>query len=65
MVADADVFAAFAGEPDALRGAAVLTPHEGEFARVFGAAGDDRLAAARAAAARTGAVRAAEGRRTR
>ena len=55
VVADADVFTAFAGDPDALRGCAVLTPHAGEFARVFGAAGD-RLAAARAAAARTGAV---------
>ena len=56
VVADADVFSAFAGNPDGLRGAAVLTPHAGEFARVFGAPGDDRLAAARAAAARTGAV---------
>ena len=36
VVADADVFTAFAGNPDALRGAAVLTPHAGEFARVFG-----------------------------
>jgi hydroxyethylthiazole kinase-like uncharacterized protein yjeF len=56
VVADADVFAAFAGRPDALRGAAVLTPHAGEFSRVFGATGTDRLGAARAAAARTGAV---------
>jgi hydroxyethylthiazole kinase-like uncharacterized protein yjeF len=56
VVADADTFTAFAGQPEALRGAAVLTPHEGEFTRVFGAAGPDRLAAARAAAARTGAV---------
>jgi ADP-dependent NAD(P)H-hydrate dehydratase / NAD(P)H-hydrate epimerase len=67
IVADADAFTAFAGDPDAFRGAAVLTPHAGEFARVFGVAGDrrpagdarpadDRLAAARAAAARTGAV---------
>ncbi|HET6610011.1 MAG TPA: NAD(P)H-hydrate dehydratase [Rhodopila sp.] len=55
VVADADVFSAFAGRPEALRGAAVLTPHEGEFARVFGAA-SDRLEAARAAAAQTGAV---------
>ena len=36
VVADADVFTAFAGNPDALRGAAVLTPHAGEFARAFG-----------------------------
>jgi hydroxyethylthiazole kinase-like uncharacterized protein yjeF len=56
VVADADAFTACAGNPDALRGAAVLTPHAGEFARVFGAPGDDRVAAARAAAARTGAV---------
>lgn len=56
VVADADVFSAFAGDPDGLRGAAVLTPHAGEFARAFGAPGDDRLAAARAAAQRTGAV---------
>jgi len=56
VVADADVFSAFAGNPDGLRGAAVLTPHAGEFSRVFGSPGDDRVAAARAAAARTGAV---------
>jgi hydroxyethylthiazole kinase-like uncharacterized protein yjeF len=56
VVADADVFSAFAGDPDALRGAAVLTPHAGEFARAFGNPGTDRVAAARAAAAHTGAV---------
>ena len=56
VVADADTFSAFSGDPDALRGAAVLTPHEGEFVRVFGTTGPDRLAAARRAAARTGAV---------
>lgn len=57
VVGDADVFSAFAGKPGALRGAAVLTPHAGEFARVFGATGPaDRLAAARQAAAQTGAV---------
>ncbi len=55
VVGDADVFSAFAGNPDALRGAAVLTPHAGEFARVFGAP-FNRLAAAREAAKRTGAV---------
>ncbi|MBN8925768.1 MAG: bifunctional ADP-dependent (S)-NAD(P)H-hydrate dehydratase/NAD(P)H-hydrate epimerase [Rhodospirillales bacterium 69-11] len=56
VVGDADVFSAFADEPDGLRGAAVLTPHAGEFSRVFGPAGRDRLGAARKAAARTGAV---------
>lgn len=55
IVGDADVFSACAGNPDGLRGAAVLTPHAGEFARVFGAP-TDRLSAARAAARRTGAV---------
>lgn len=61
VVADADAFSAFAGDPDAFRGATVLTPHAAEFARVFGLAGDrrpagERLGAARTAAARTGAV---------
>jgi hydroxyethylthiazole kinase-like uncharacterized protein yjeF len=56
VVGDADVFSAFAGEPDALRGAAVLTPHAGEFSRAFGSIGSDRVAAVRAAAARTDAV---------
>jgi hydroxyethylthiazole kinase-like uncharacterized protein yjeF len=56
VVGDADVFSAFSGDPDALRGAAVLTPHAGEFARVFGAPDRDRLSAVRKAAARTGAV---------
>ena len=50
------MFTAFAGEPDALRGAAVLTPHAGEFARAFGNPGQDRIAAVRAAARRTGAT---------
>jgi len=56
VVGDADVFTAFASKPEALRGAAVLTPHEGEFVRVFGPPGIDPLAAVRAVAARTGAV---------
>ena len=56
IVGDADVFTAFAGDPDALRGAAVLTPHAGEFNRAFGPLGHNRPDAARAAAARTNAV---------
>jgi hydroxyethylthiazole kinase-like uncharacterized protein yjeF len=56
VVADADALTAFAGHPDALRRVAVMTPHAGEFARVFGDPGHNRLGAARAAAARTGAV---------
>ena len=56
VVGDADVFSAFTGDPDGLRGAAVLTPHAGEFARVFGAPANDRLSAAREASERTGAV---------
>jgi len=56
VLGDADVFSAAAGDPDALAACAVLTPHAGEFARVFGPPGMDRLAAVRAAALRTGAV---------
>ena len=56
VIADADAFSACAGDPTALRGCAVLTPHEGEFVRVFGPIGANRLQAARAAARATGAV---------
>ncbi len=56
VVADAGALSASAGDPEALRGAAVLTPHAGEFARVFGPPGVDRLAAARAAARQVGGV---------
>ncbi len=68
VVLDADALTSFAGEADKLgaliaRGghAAIMTPHEGEFAKLFaGAAGvdaeDDKLARARAAARLTGAV---------
>ncbi len=68
VVLDADALTSFSGEAEKLgalitRGghAAVMTPHEGEFARLFmGAPGvdpeDDKLARARAAARLTGAV---------
>jgi hydroxyethylthiazole kinase-like uncharacterized protein yjeF len=56
VVADAGALRAAAGAPDALAGCAVLTPHAGEFAAVFGPPGEDRMAAARRAAAVTGAA---------
>ena len=56
VVADAGALTACAGKPAALAGAAVVTPHAGEFARVFGDPGANRLGAARAAAKQTGAV---------
>jgi hydroxyethylthiazole kinase-like uncharacterized protein yjeF len=60
VVLDADVFSIFAGEPDALfaaiRGPAVLTPHEGEFPRLFGSPEGSKLDRCRAAALRAGAI---------
>lgn len=56
VVADADALGAFAGAPEALHGCAIITPHEGEFVRLFGPVGDDKLGAARRAAARIGCV---------
>jgi hydroxyethylthiazole kinase-like uncharacterized protein yjeF len=56
VVADADALTACRGAPTRLRGAALITPHAGEFSRVFGPIGPDKPAAARRAAAETGAV---------
>jgi hydroxyethylthiazole kinase-like uncharacterized protein yjeF len=56
VVADAGLLSAAAGHPGALAGAAILTPHAAEFARLFGPPGADRLAALRAAARTVGAV---------
>jgi ADP-dependent NAD(P)H-hydrate dehydratase / NAD(P)H-hydrate epimerase len=59
VLLDADAISVFAPQADALfqaiRGPCVITPHEGEFKRIFDAAGD-KLWRARAAAKRSGAI---------
>lgn len=69
-VVDADGLNAFAGQPEHLRSEAprILTPHPGEAARLLGASteaiGSDRPAAARAIAARSGAIAVLKGARS-
>jgi NAD(P)H-hydrate epimerase len=59
VLLDADAISAFSGRLDqlsaAIRGPCVMTPHDGEFARVFDVAGD-KLTRARRAARASGAI---------
>ena len=67
VVVDADGINLLAGHMDVLRGRAwptVLTPHDGEFARLFGPVGEDRMVSAQAAARRSGSIILLKGHRT-
>ncbi|WP_282802851.1 NAD(P)H-hydrate dehydratase [Bombella apis] len=56
IVADAGALSWAAGHPERLKGVSVMTPHMGEFSRLFGQVEGSRLEAARWAAAQLGVV---------
>ncbi len=56
VLADAGALSASAGEPEKLKGVAVITPHIGEFTRVFGPVGNNPPEHVRQAAQQIGAV---------
>ena len=67
VVLDADGINVMAKHMDVLRGrkgTTILTPHDGEFARLGGVIGDDRVAAAEAMAKDLGAIVLLKGHRT-
>ena len=67
VVVDADGITLLVRHMDILRGReapTVLTPHAGEFSRLFGPVGDDRMAAARRAALDSGSIVLLKGHRT-
>lgn len=67
VVVDADGINLLSGHMDILRGRAyptILTPHDGEFRRLGGIVGEDRLASARELAKKTNSVVLLKGHRT-
>ena len=67
VVGDADGITLLAGHMDILRGReapTVLTPHDGEFRRLFGPVSADRMASARAAAQDSNSIVLLKGHRT-
>jgi NAD(P)H-hydrate epimerase len=60
VLLDADAISAFAAKPEqlfaAIKGECVITPHEGEFKRLFSGDADNKLSRARQAARRSGAI---------
>lgn len=56
VLADAGALSAAAGHPEKLQGVAVITPHAGEFTKLFGAPGENPPDSVRKAAAQINAV---------